>query len=513
MELMDASVSDLVSSQRGGKPLSEPCIAYILRERLNALVYLHSDHRMHRDIKAANVLLSVNGMVKVSDFGVAAQVGAASGQKRRTFVGSPLWMAPEVIQQSPDLAGISAGSDDQKDSGGNSAEENQVGRKEEKSEQRTSFEDGYDEAADIWSLGITAIETARGEPPRNGVPSFRLLFLIVREPPPSLEGDFSADFKDFVWQCLRKYPKDRPAAIDLLMHPFVAMAEMPQELPQRIKNYMSTTSRHLQAVDSGSHGGGIDKFDDSNKDTAAWDFGIVKSALPGVPTTPAVVAATMATTTTASAGAMLPQREESLSFGTVVRKDPIQEGISSIGIGEEEEPSLNFGSVVHRVPPPPRQEQQLQQPQPPTRLQIPEPPTYGGGDRSFMNHSPALLSGTASTRPQEMASPSGFLLQRPGEQQLSSPAGVGAVGRQSRIAGANGGGPKSKECAIDALSGMIESLNYSKNSPAIDELRAAVTANLEELNNNTSSGGGGNTSSNAVDLGPLGNYLVGQWSS
>ncbi len=493
---MDASVSGVVSST----PLSEPCIAYILREILNALVYLHSEHRMHRDIKAANVLLSVQGMVKVSDFGVAAQIGAASGQKRRTFVGSPLWMAPEVIQQSPDLVGISPGSGG--GGGGQQEEEKQEGNhnntaaavqenenlKKDKYEQRKSFEEGYDEAADIWSLGITAIEMARGEPPRNGVPAVRLLFLIVREPPPALEGDFSADFKDFVWQCLRKYPKDRPAAIDLLMHPFVAMAEMPQELPQRITNYIST--RNAEQTTSGG-GGGRDTNDTTDTqhqgragNDTTWDFGTVKAALP-LSTTPLP----------SSTAEVLSSREESsLSFGTVVRRDSIHDML-------DEEP-LSFGTtVVSRVPPPPPTPHEQ-----PTRLQIPEPPFGIEGQ----HHG----SGVASTRPREdmMVSPLGFLNIRPGGQ-LSSPGaaavgGAGGVGRQSRIAGANGGGPKTKESAVDALHGMIESLKYSKNSPAIDQLRTEATASLAAI-----SGDGGNTSTNAVDLGPLGNYLVGQWSA
>ena len=138
MELMAASAADLVSPDTGGTPLPEPAIAYVLREALNALVYLHSEHRIHRDVKAANVLLSAEGMVKVSDLGVAAQLGASVGLKRRTFVGSPLWMAPEVIEQSPDLGGGGEGG------AGAGAE-------------------GYDEAADVWSLGITAIEVSLQE--------------------------------------------------------------------------------------------------------------------------------------------------------------------------------------------------------------------------------------------------------------------------------------------------------------------------------------------------------------
>lgn len=153
MELMAASVADLVSPDTGGAPLSEPCIAYVLREVLNALVYLHSEHRIHRDIKAANVLVSSEGMVKVSDFGVSAQLYDTVGFKRRTFVGSPLWMAPEVIEQSPDI-GSAGGGGGEGGEGGTAGTQAQDGR---------PCSGGYDEAADIWSLGITAMEVRRSE--------------------------------------------------------------------------------------------------------------------------------------------------------------------------------------------------------------------------------------------------------------------------------------------------------------------------------------------------------------
>ncbi|XP_059951453.1 myosin-IIIa isoform X3 [Mesoplodon densirostris] len=185
------SVTDLVKGfLKKGKRMSEPIIAYILREALLGLQHLHNNKTIHRDIKGNNILLTIEGGVKLVDFGVSAQL-TSTWHRRNTSVGTPFWMAPEVIACEQQL------------------------------------DTTYDARCDTWSLGITAIELGDGDPPLADLHPMRALFKIPRNPPPKLRQPeiWSAEFNDFISKCLTKDYEKRPTVSDLLQHKFITQVE------------------------------------------------------------------------------------------------------------------------------------------------------------------------------------------------------------------------------------------------------------------------------------------------
>lgn len=165
------------------QPLKEEQISVICRESLKGLAYLHERKIVHRDVKGGNIMINSQGEVKLADFGVSAQL-TESINKKNTFVGTPFWMSPEVIMQTQ-----------------------------------------YDGKADIWSLGITAIEMAELVPPHSTVHPMRMLFLVPKEAAPKLQDQsksrWTSNFHSFIETCLVKDPLRRPSALELLKHPFV----------------------------------------------------------------------------------------------------------------------------------------------------------------------------------------------------------------------------------------------------------------------------------------------------
>ncbi|KAE9971209.1 hypothetical protein BLS_004590 [Venturia inaequalis] len=219
--------------------IPEDYICIIIRELLMGLEYLHGDNKLHRDIKAANILLTANGQVKLADFGVSGQLSQTM-TKKNTFVGTPFWMAPEVIKQS-----------------------------------------GYDHKADIWSLGITALELANGEPPYSEIHPMKVLFLIPKNPPPQLDGKFSDSFKNFVERCLRKEPRERPSAKELLKDPFMKKAKKFQYLTELIERHERWRITHKDKDEESDEEEVREPERRSPGSEDLWDFGTIKPGLSG----------------------------------------------------------------------------------------------------------------------------------------------------------------------------------------------------------------------------------------
>ncbi|EEC19634.1 CDC42 binding protein kinase alpha, putative [Ixodes scapularis] len=185
------------------KPLTESQIRYLCHEICEGLRFLHSNKVIHRDLKAGNVLLTLDGDVKIADFGVSAK-NKHTLQKRDSFIGTPYWMAPEVVLCE------------------------------------TYRDNPYDYKADIWSLGITLIEFAQMEPPNNEMNPMRVLLKIQKSDPPSLAQPskwFVSFFKDFLALCLIKDPNQRPSSEELLKHPFIANSTDRKPLKDLISEY------------------------------------------------------------------------------------------------------------------------------------------------------------------------------------------------------------------------------------------------------------------------------------
>ncbi|KAF9258100.1 Pkinase-domain-containing protein [Marasmius fiardii PR-910] len=168
MELAQGgSVLSLMKASPDGC-LEEKYVSVIIREVLVALSYLHKVPVIHRDMKAANILVAASGKVMICDFGVSALLSTTSS-KRNTLTGTPYWMAPEVVQATP----------------------------------------AYDTKADIWSLGIMIYEMIKGSPPHSHLDKFTVMDLIPRAKPPRLmENEGSKDMRDFMSFCLKEVPSE-----------------------------------------------------------------------------------------------------------------------------------------------------------------------------------------------------------------------------------------------------------------------------------------------------------------
>lgn len=205
--------------------LEEPVIAAILRDVLKGLDYMHKNGNIHRDVKAGNILVNTDGSVLLADFGVAATLerDGSWGQQvggRNTFVGTPCWMAPEVMEQAQ----------------------------------------GYNALADIWSFGITVLELAHGHAPFARFPPMKVLLMTIQNPPPTLEQDsgkkhFSKYMRDVVAKCLVKDPAKRPTAAQLLDHKFFKTHDKTAPLVKQLLAGLPPVTKRVAEMRAGKNPG------------------------------------------------------------------------------------------------------------------------------------------------------------------------------------------------------------------------------------------------------------------
>ncbi len=325
------SVADIMKDLK--QPLKEEQISVICRESLKGLAYLHERKIVHRDIKGGNIMINSQGEVKLADFGVSAQL-TESINKKNTFVGTPFWMSPEVIMQTQ-----------------------------------------YDGKADIWSLGITAIEMAELVPPHSTVHPMRLLFLVPKEDPPKLHDQsnsrWTSNFHSFIETCLVKDPLRRPSALELLKHPFVdnsiSVANvlhplvlqaismrssnsvgteqfdsvlMPKGIPERVEPILSGASGDLSV-------NAVDEPLDAN---VAFESVIYRKPALAVPVTASQHSEMDVESShidVHDAALLLPRG----MFNTSDQLAACATDVSSINeAGESQEANLSFDSIIHRKP-------------------------------------------------------------------------------------------------------------------------------------------------------------------
>ncbi|KAI9272761.1 kinase-like domain-containing protein [Phascolomyces articulosus] len=286
----------------------EITIATILRQALEGLVYLHKNGHIHRDVKAGNLLMDDHGGVLLADFGVSSSL-AEKGDVRKTFVGTPCWMAPEVMEQA-----------------------------------------GYDFKADIWSFGITALELAKGHAPFAKFPPMKVLMLTLSNDPPTLDREstvhkYSKGFKDMIDCCLQKDPQKRPTAEKLLHHPFFKQAKRKEYLIKSIlANVPPLEQRPHKKVPQKAI---------TFESTEQWDFDTptTEEPPPIVPPTSVPVTGTASTT--------MNNTNNSSNHNPMFPATPATPATAATNNKKH----ISFGDVVIRDPPKPDVEQQQQQQQ------------------------------------------------------------------------------------------------------------------------------------------------------
>lgn len=244
MEYMDIGSAHEILQFKFKKGISkENIISNILKNTLQALSYFHSHEQIHRDVKTGNILMNRKGKIKLGDFGIAANM-IENGERisaRFTVVGTPCYMAPEVI-----CAGH-----------------------------------GYTDKADIWSLGITAIELALGAAPYSNLFPLEVIVKVTDSPPPTLPKNFSPEFRDFVSTCLQRDPEKRPTAEELLKHNFIItaasekrVADFFADLPDIPHQYKINHNKFARKRSSSKMTSKNLENENENQHTFDWNFNL-----------------------------------------------------------------------------------------------------------------------------------------------------------------------------------------------------------------------------------------------
>lgn len=234
-EVMEyGSIDKIIEARYPNGIKDQTLIATILKETLKGLIYLHQNNQIHRDIKGASILIGSDGSVKISDFGVATAI--KEGEKKNTIIGSPCWMAPEVLDQ-----------DDK---------------------------NGYDAKADIWSLGITALEMAHGHPPNSDLCTMKLILKTLNEEPPLLSNEncWDENFREFVSYCLVKDPAKRKSGEELLKscRVFLSKAKGNEYIKEKLLKGCDVISHKSETINNANTSGCFM----SKKCTIDFDFGV-----------------------------------------------------------------------------------------------------------------------------------------------------------------------------------------------------------------------------------------------
>ncbi|XP_046867692.1 serine/threonine-protein kinase mig-15 isoform X11 [Drosophila willistoni] len=348
------SVTDLVKSTKG-QSLKEEWIAYICREILRGLSYLHSNKVIHRDIKGQNVLLTDNAEVKLVDFGVSAQLDRTIG-RRNTFIGTPYWMAPEVIacDENPDAT--------------------------------------YDNRSDLWSLGITALEMAESQPPLCDLHPMRALFLIPRNSPPRLKSKkWSKKFHGFIDTVLVKDYHQRPYTENLLKHAFIKDQPTDRQVRIQLKDHIDRCKKRKQEKEREDYRYSGSDNDDDDPQLAGEPSSIIQA--PGGDTLRRnfqqiqegrlaaeqqqhhqlmVQAQAQAAAVHAAAQAQLQQQQQAAAAAAAHAAQQAQAQAAAAAAAQQQQAQAQVQQPQANRQQKPTSRQQIEEPGPPARPQLPQ---------------------------------------------------------------------------------------------------------------------------------------------